>query len=143
MSRRINQRIQQKILRCYRNGKSGTKIARDIGYSPSAVYNVLKRHGEKIKDPSKALGTEVRIWVGDIPRRFSSIRCAAQALGMSAWGFIMRFRRGGFSTWPTYKFREHPGLDAMPTPYPFQSKSREVQERQSRPRRSGYKTTEK
>ena len=142
MSSRINQRIQQKILKCYRNGKSGTKIARDIGYSPQAVYNVLKRHGDAIRDPHTR-GTEVRIWLNSIPRRFPSYRCAAQALGMSVWGFIMRFRRGGFSTWPADKFREHPGLDAMPTPYPFRPMSREVWEYQTRPRRSGYKTTEK
>lgn len=117
------------VIELYRSGKSCKEVAQIVGCVPATVSKVAIHHGINRARGGPNHSTEVRVFVDGRHRRFKSIRTAARELGYRNHESLRwAIKSGAVKTWRPDKFREHPGLDCMPTPYPFTAKSAEVLE---------------
>lgn len=117
------------VIELYRSGKSCKEVAQIVGCVPATVSKVAIHHGINRARGGPNHSTEVRVFVDGRHLRFKSIRTAARELGYRNHESLRwAIKSGAVKTWRPDKFREHPGLNCMPTPYPFTTKSAEVLE---------------
>lgn len=120
---------ENRIVELVRSGLTVRKTATIVGVSPSTVSAITQRHGVNRPRGGANRVTEVHIIVDGRSRHFRSKREAAKALGVINYNrFQWLLKKGHWKAYDPKKYREHPGLDCIPTPYPFQSKSREILE---------------
>lgn len=132
MKRKGNRNLTEEqianVVELYRKGMSCREVAIAAGTSPSNVSRINILHGANRPKGGANRKRECRLIIDGHYRRWSSLRQAARSLGYRYEHFRFKLKTGSFSTWSADKFREHPGLDTMPTPYPFETKSREILE---------------
>lgn len=117
------------VIDLYRSGKSCKDVAQIVGCVPATVSKVAIHHGINRARGGPNHSTEVRVYVDGRHRRFKSMRTAARELGYRNHESLRwAIKSGAVKTWRPDKFREHPGLDSMPTPRPFETFSREAYE---------------
>ena len=118
-----------RVVDLYASGKSCKEVAAAVGISPSNVSRICVLHGVNRRRGGPSRAKECRLIIDGHYRRWQSLRAAARSLGYRSHESLRwEISTGRVLTWPADKFRVHPGLDAMPTPYPFKTKSKELLE---------------
>lgn len=123
---------REQVLALYRTGLSCMEVSDALGVSNGTVNKIVRSAGLSRGYGGARHIRETRIYHEGLYLRFESLRSAARHFGMRHECLRWALRNGTVKSWPADKFREHPGLDAMPTPYPFTTRSREVVERSNR-----------